>query len=198
MTENSLKEQADKLMKIKGGTKGSEILTLSRYVEVKYGKEGVEALEKKMEELGYPCRFNEIRPGQWYREALNVLAMLAAKNLFNWTDLFDLGYNSPVFSFGVKVFIKFIPLTSFIKQIPEIWKKFLDFGTLEVHQLNEKEKYLALHLKNCQFHPELCRYYAGFFLRIAEYLIRSKELTIEETRCTYKNDPYHEYIIRWK
>jgi len=48
------KEEVDKLMKIKGKTKGSEFLTLKKYIEAKYGREGVKKLEKKTKELGYP------------------------------------------------------------------------------------------------------------------------------------------------
>lgn len=45
--ESQLKKEADRLMKIKGNTKGSEFLTLAKYIEAKYRKEGVKKLEKK-------------------------------------------------------------------------------------------------------------------------------------------------------
>lgn len=198
MNKKSLKEIADELMKVNGNTKGSEFLTLSSFIEAKYGKEGLEKLENKMEELGYPCRFKELRPAHWYRESLNVLAIIVAKDLFGWEDLFDFGYNSPVFSFGVKIFIKFLPLSLFVSQIPKIWKKFLDIGSLEVSQLNEKEKYLVLRLKGYMLHPDMCRYFAGFFLRMEEFLIRSKKVTIEETKCIYRGDSFHEYLVKWE
>ena len=192
------KEEADKLMKIRGKTKGSELLTLKKYIEAKYGREGVKKLEKKMTELGYPLYFDEIKPAHWYPEALNILAMIAAKEMFNWKDLFEIGYNSPVFSFGVKVFIKFLPLSLFLKEVPKIWRKFVDVGTLEISQFNEKEKYIIIRFKDYKFHSEMCRYYEGFFLRISEYVIKSGKVTIEETKCIYKGDPFHEFIVKWE
>jgi len=192
------KEEADKLMKIRGKTKGSELLTLKKYIEAKYGREGVKKLEKKMTELGYPLYFDEIKPAHWYSEALTVLAIIVAKEIFNWKDLFEFGYNSPVFSFGVRVFIKFLPLPLFLKEVPKIWRKFVDVGTLETSQFNEKEKYIIIRFKDYKFHSEMCRYYEGFFLRIAEYVIKSGKITIEETKCIYKGDSFHEFIVKWE
>lgn len=193
----ALKEEADKLMKVKGMTKGSEFLTLARYIETKYGKEGLEKLEKKMEELTYPCHFDEIKPAHWYPEALRVLTMIVAKELFGWQDLFEFGYYSPTLSFGVKVFIKFLVPPGLCNQAPKIWKKFFDVGVLEVEATGE-EKYVIIRLKNYLFHPEMCRYFAGVFLRLDEYIIKSKKITIKEIKCIYMGDPYHEYLVKWE
>jgi hypothetical protein len=192
------KEEADRLMKIKGKTKGSEFLTLKKYIKAKYGKEKVKELEKKMAELGYPLHFDEIRPAHWYPEALNDLAMIVAKETFNWKDLFEFGYNSPIFSFGLKVLVKFLPLPLFLKEFPKIWRKFVDVGTIEIPQFSEKEKYVIVRLKNYKFHPEMCRYFEGFFLRMSEYFIKSEKITIKETKCIHKDDPYHEFIVKWE
>lgn len=193
-----LKKEADRLMKIKGNTKGSELLTLKKYIEAKYGKEKVEELEKKMAELGYPLNFDEIKPAHWYSEGLNDLAMIVAKEIFNWKDLFEFGYNSPVFSFGVKVFIKFLPLSLFLKEFPGIWRRFVDVGAIEIPQFSEKEKYVIVWLKDYKFHPEMCRYFEGFFLKVSEYFIKSEKITIKETKCMFKEAPYHEFVVRWE
>lgn len=197
MTEITKKE-ADQLMQIEGKTKGSEFLSFAKYVETKYGQEGLKKLEKKMEELGYPIHFNEIKPAHWYLEALNVLSMIVAKELFGWKDLFEVGYNSPVFSFGVKVFIKYVPLSLFLKQLPRVWWKFIDVSSLEASEFDEKAKYMVICLKDYKFHPAMCRYFAGFFLRIAEYFIKSEKITIEETKCMFKGAPYHEFLVKWE
>lgn len=192
-----LKEQADTLMKIKGHTKGSEILTTRNYIQAIYGEEGVRKLEKKMAEIGYPVVFDEIRPAHWYQESLNVLINIVAKSLFGWQDLYELGYNSPVFSFGVRVFIKYLPLSLFVREVPKAWRKFLDVGSLEVSEFNKKKKYVILSLKDYNFHREMCRYFEGFFLRLAEYFIKSEEITIEEIECSYKGGSAHKFKIKW-
>ena len=83
-----LKKEANELMQIKGNTKGSELLTLKKYIEMKYGKEGIDRLEQVMAEIGYPIKLNNIKPNYWYPEALNDLAMIVAKEIFNWKDLY--------------------------------------------------------------------------------------------------------------
>lgn len=193
-----LKKEADKLMKIKGGTKGSEFLTLKNYILQKHGKEKVLLLERKMAELGYPLDFDKINIMEWYSESLNVLAMIVAKHLFGWENLFEFGYNSPKFSFGIRLLVKFISLERLFKEASKIWRKFLDVGTLEPREFNRKEKYSIIRLKDYKFHPDSCLYYAGYFLRICKYTQRSKKMTIEETKCMFRGDPYHEYLIRWE
>lgn len=197
-SEETLKKESDILMEVKGNTKGSEFLTLSKYIEAKYGQKGLKKLEKKMKELGYPLNFNEIKPAHWYPEAKMTLAMIVAKELFSWHDLFDFGYNSPVFSFGVKVFIKYVPLPLFLKEFPKTWRKFVDTGDIEIPDFNNKEKYVIVWLKNYKFHPVMCRYYEGFFLRMSEYFIKSKKVTIKETKCIYKGDSLHEFVVKWE
>ncbi len=198
LNQENLKKEADKLMKFKGNTRGSEILSLARYVKAKYGKEGLEKLEKKMEEIGYPLHFNEIKPARWYPEAQNNLAMITAKEIFGWKDLFELGYNCPTFSFGVRVFMKLASAEKVFQESAKTWKKFVDVGTLEPYKFNEKEKYIILRFKDYRFHPLMCPWYAGFFLKIGEYVIKGEKLTIEETKCIHKGDPYHEYVIKWE
>jgi len=195
---SKLKEEADALMKLEGKTKGSELLTLKKYIEMKYGKEGIAKLEQTMADLGYPIKLEKINPAYWYSEALNDLTMIVAKEIFNWKDLFEFGYHSPVFSFGVKVLIKFLPLPLFLKEFPHVWQKLVDVGKIEIPDFSLEKKYVIVWLKDYKFHPEMCRYFEGFFLRMSEYFIKSEKVTIEETKCNFRGDSYHEFIARWK
>jgi len=196
--DSYLKKEADRLMQIKGNTKGSELKTLATYILQKYGKKELGLLEKKMEELGYPLHFNEIDPLKWYSESLNVLAFLVAKHLFGWEDLFEAGYVSPKFSVGIRLFMRLSSFERILKEISRTWRKFLDIGTLELVEHNKKEKYAVVRLRDYKIHPEMCRYYAGFFLSMVKYTQKGKNMTIKETKCMYKGDPYHEYVVRWK
>ena len=73
----------------------------------------------------------------------------------------------------------------------------MDVGSLEAFG-DPKEKHLTVRLKDYKFHPDVCPYYAGIFLRLLEYFIPSREIIIEETKCMFKGDPYHEYTAHWK
>lgn len=195
--EKNLKEQADQLMRIKGKTKGSELLSLSRYICQKYGKEKLQLLEKKMEELGYPLEFKKIKSAEWYPESLNVLAFIVAKNLFGWKDLFEVGYETPKFSFGVKIFMRLISPQKVFEEASKTWSKFLDCGKLEPYEYNAKERYAILRLKDYNFHPGMCSYYAGFLKRILDYVQESEKTEVKEIKCTHKGDPYHEFLLKW-
>jgi len=197
MTKLISKTEADKLVEISGETIGSELIIIARYVATKHGKEGVKKLEQRMMEMGHPCEFDKIRPAHWYGEGLFTLAMLLAKEIFGWKDLFELGYSSPALSFGMGVFVKYIPLSLFAGQVQNIWRKFVDVGNIKV-LTNKKEKYFIVILTDYDFHPDSCLYYAGYFLKMAEFLVRSKKITCEETKCIYRGDPCHEYKIKWE
>ena len=196
--DSYLKKEADKLMQIKGRTKGSELKSLGAYILQKYGEKELLLLEKKMVELGYPLHFNEIDPLKWYSESLNVLAFLVSKHLFGWKDLFEVGYTSTKFSVGVRLFMRLSSLETTLKGTSRIWRKFLDVGTLEFVEYNKKEKYAVVRLRDYKIHPDMCRYYAGFFLSVVKYTQKGKNMTMKETKCMYKGDPYHEYVARWE
>ncbi len=200
MDVSELKKEADELMKIPGDTKGSEFITLRDYIKEKYGEKEVKLLEKSVKKLGYDLDFDEIDPLKWYPEALNILGILVAKKLFKWNadDIFNFGNASPKFSFGVKLFVKLISLKKVFEEVGKSWNKFMKVGILEPYVYDEKNKYLILRLKNYKFHPVMCSYFAGFFLRFAQYTVKSKKITVKETACPYKGGPWHEYIVKWE
>jgi hypothetical protein len=83
-------------------------------------------------------------------------------------------------------------------EVPKYWKKHLDCGRLEVFQFDEEKKCIVLHEKDFKFHPVICTYHAGYYQGISEYVIRSKKISTEETKCVFKGAPYNEYVITWE
>jgi len=194
------KIEIENLMQIKGNVRGGVIQANIAFIREMAGVEKLKAIEGKIAGLGYPFDFSKINIGEWYPEALSVLIILVAKDLFNWTekDIFEMGNSAPKYSFISKIVMRyFLSLEKIIKEIPNYWKNHFDFGELESYKFSEEEKYLILHEKGYKFHPLLCIYHSGYFLRIAQFAIKGKEITIEETKCIFKGDHYHEYIIKW-
>lgn len=199
--EKSLKEIANNLMKIKGNVKGEVLRISAAYIAEKEGEKGVEVIEEKLKELGYSLKFKEIKPLRWYPEALSVLVILVAKDVFNWknSDIFDMGNSAPKYSFIVKLLLKYlISVEKIFEECPKYWRKHFDFGELEPVEINTKEKYAIIRVKGYKFHPLICLYHAGYFLRLVQLSIRSKKITIKETKCMFKGDPYHQYLIKWR
>jgi hypothetical protein len=201
MVNISLKEEAKRVMEItKGKVRGAAILTQIHYIRLKKGEEGLRMVEEKLKELGYPLEFKKVKNLEWYPTGLADLVIIVAKELFNWQDkdIFEMGNSAPKYSFIVRLLMKYFlsPQRSF-RESPKYWRKHFTSGVLEAYQFNEKEKYLIIRLRH-QCHPVICIFYSGYFLRIAQYVIKSEKITIEESKCMSKGDPYHEFIIRWR
>lgn len=202
MTNNKItKEEIKKLMEVPGKVRGQVFLTDLGYVKEKKGEKGVELLKKKIKEWNIPLGYDEAKPMEWYPVGFRAISLLAIKEVFGWGDkeIFDLGNNAPKYSFIVKMLMKyFLSAKRSFQESPKYWAKHYNVGKLEAHKFNNKEKYLILHLKEFKIHPILCTLYSGYYLRIAQYVIKSEKITIKETKCQFLGDPYHEYVIRWE
>jgi len=197
--KEQLKKEAKKLLKIKGKTRGESYL-IGLYLKKKYGRRGVKKVEEVVSEIfKKPFSFPKGRPREWYPEAKDVLIILTAKYLFNWKekDLFDLGKFHALHSFTIKILIKFfVSERRIFENASDYWDKHFDFGSLEGAEFNEKERYLVLRIKGYKLHPVMCPFYRGYFYAICSCAFKG-EVSVEETKCIFKGDPYHEFIIKW-
>jgi len=191
----------EKIIQIKGNVRGAILQSHATFIQNKKGVEGLRAVEEKMAELGYPINLKQIKPGEWYPEALSVLVILTAKDLFGWTekDIFEMGSLAPKHTFISRILMRyFISMERFMLEVPKHWKKHVDIGELEVVQFDEEKKYIILREKDFKFHPILCIYHAGYYRGITDFIIKSQKISIEEVRCVFKGDPYNEYVIKWE
>ncbi|PIS38803.1 MAG: hypothetical protein COT34_01740 [Candidatus Nealsonbacteria bacterium CG08_land_8_20_14_0_20_43_11] len=201
--ENQLplsKEEARRLVEIPCLTRGEEISGAFNYIKVKYGQDGLKKVEENLKELGQPISFSELRLTAWYPEGLNVLVILAGQQAFGWTekDIFEIGRDIVKVSFIAKILVKYVVSA---KQTFELssqqWHKFVSCGKLEPFVYNEEQRYAIWRLKGYKFHPLICPFLGGYFLGLAQNIVRSDKITIEETACMFKGAAYHEYTLRW-
>lgn len=195
-----LKKEAENLMKIRGNVRGEGILTDIEYVREKRGEQGVKKIEEKLAELGYLINFKEIESLGWYPQKLDVLKILVIKEIFNWSDkdIFEMASFGPQISFLVRMLIKyFLSAKKSFKRSPNYWRQHYDTGELEAYEFNEKEKYIIFRLKDYKTHPIMCVIFAGYFLQMSRYVLKSRNIKIKETKCMFKGDPYHEYVVSW-
>ncbi len=196
-------EEIRSLLKIPGKVRGQVFSTDLEYLRKKKGKEGVELLKKKMKELGNPIDYERIKIFEWYPVGLRAVSLLVIKELFQLGDkeISEMGNLAPKFSFIIKLIMKhFLSIERVFQESPSYWEKHYTVGKLEPVELNEKEKYLKVHLKDFKVHPILCTYLFedGYFLRIAQYVLKSPTILSKETKCVFKGDPYHECLISWQ
>jgi len=191
-----------KIMEIKGSVKGSTLKTDMEFVLKEKGEEGLKQLEKELEKLNNPINYKKIRSADSYPVSLRVFSLLAIKKTFNFDDekIKEMGMFAARVSFFVKLIIRYYisPQKVFFEKAPELWRKQMTEGELIPVELNEEKKQAVVILKEISLHPLYCYYLRGYMSGILKMLIITKEITCEETKCSFKGDEHHEYLLKWQ
>lgn len=188
------------LMSIPGNVKGEVFHSYEPFIRYRKGEDGIRLIEERMKAAGYPVVFKEVKSMKWYPEALSVLAIIAACEIFDWGegDIFEMGKAAPKYSGIVKFMMRYFlsPKRTF-DESPKYWRKHFDFGEIENAVFNEKDRIILIRIKNYKFHPLICAFHKGYFFSFSQLTIKSDCLKIEETKCVHRGDKYHEFTIRW-
>ncbi len=194
------KEELEKLMKIKGEIRGVALKEVERFVREKEGEEGLKKLEKTMAELGYPIKYNEIKSMGFYKLSLKAILLITVKRLFNYSDekFQEMGkFETKSSPMALRLFARyFISLDTAVKAVQKMWRVYYSTGILKVIELNKKEKYAILRLEDFRLIPPHCENLKGYFSGVLEMIIK-QDVTCEETKCVYKGDKYHEFLMKW-
>ncbi len=199
--EASLQEKFDELMKIEGKMRGELLLSNFNYLKQREGEEGVLRMEKNLENLGYPLKFNEIKAFDWYEDPFCSLFMLSFFEIFEWKeeDIFELGKFAPSYSIAMKVVLRYlISMKMAFNRTQDIWRRNVDYGALEPLEINEKEKYMILGLKDYALHPLVCIYIKGILTSFFEQIAGRDKVKVEEAKCVFNGADYHEYKVSWE
>lgn len=192
---------AKQLMDIPGNVVGESLRTDFAYIRDRQGDASVTKIEEKLTSLGYPLKCNEIKALQWYPEAYSVIIYLLCLELFDWSeeDIFEMGRSAPRISIiVVKLLLKYlVSIERLMNTAGNYWRKYYDFGEVEVAEVNRKKKFLRFRIIGYNFHPIACAYQRGYFLGIISLVVSSPDLSIEEVKCIHQGDPYHEYLVKW-
>ncbi len=193
------KEIAKNLMKIKGETRGLAIKDDFEYILQGRGKDGLKELEDKMEELGYPIKYQEIKAMNFYPSGLEPIVMLAIKELFDFNreEFVKLGKFSAKIPLIIRLFMKYLgSLDIIVKSSPRMWRTYYTEGNLKVIDYNKKEKYLIARLENFALHPLYCIGLEGYFIATISMVVETP-ITCQETKCVHRGDEYHEFLVKW-
>ena len=193
------KEEFDELMKIKGEARGAGLKGEMKFILEEEGEEGLKKLEEAITKAGYPLKFKEIRGMDFYPIGLEAVVLLAIKRLFNYDDkkFQEIGRRLAKFPLIVRLFIGyFTPSAKTLEKNLETWRKAFTIGNIKVVEVNLKEKYMIIRLENFKVHPLFCQVFIGSISSITELFIKTK-LSCEETKCVFKGDEYHEFLLKW-
>ena len=199
MEEIISKEEFNRLMKVKGEVRGTTMKNTAKFVFKNEGKGGVEKLEKVMAGFGYPIKYQKLKSGGFYPIVWLGLTLAAVEKLFNYDDekFQEMGVFRSNFALHVKIFLKyFTSIDKAVKMIPRMWRKIQTVGNLRVVEFSKEKKYGVFRLENYALHPTQCQILKGIFSTFARIVI-GKEVTCEETKCPFRGDQYHEFLIKW-
>ena len=193
------KQEIEQLMQVDGQVKGSVFQTDAKYIERLYGQEGAQKLEETLKNWGTPINYQAIKAMEWYPAGLRVVSLLAVKETFkmNDDDIFNMGLAGPKRSFLIKTLLKFfVSIEKIFQTAPMVWKRHWSIGELELIKIDEANKQVVIRLNGVKLHPIFCKYEEGFFSGILRFTKPNARAI--ETKCMFKNAPYHEYTFSWE
>jgi len=197
-------DEIKKAMSVLGKIKGASFKGEMEYILEKKGREGLKILEKETEKLGYLIEHEKIKETEWYPVGLRIVSFAAMINVFDWgeKELAEIAESSPKVSFIIRFFMKhFIsPPKIFRVAVPKMWERHFNIGSLETadFQMTKKDGYAVIRLKNFKLHPVYCFFFGHYLIGTFKLTDqRFKEIAFEETKCMFKGDDYHEYLIKW-
>jgi predicted hydrocarbon binding protein len=200
MEYNISQEEALKIIHVEGEARGVVFKTDKNFILKKGGEEKLKEVEKELEKMGYPLLYNDIETMNFYPFGVRVLSLLAIAKVFNLDSegVKEIGVMAPKASVLIRVFTKyFLSVEQTLKKVGEIWEKHSTVGKAEAQEVNGKEGYAIFHFSNLNFHPIYCVYMSGYLSGIITMAV-SKEVNIEETRCSFRGGEVHEFKATWE
>jgi len=200
MVENIITKQlADELMKIKGEVRGIAPKAHVQFAVEEKGESVFEKVENKMAELGHSVDYKSLRPMSFYPVGIEAVTLLVIKELFDYDDkkLKEIGEYQSKVSLIIKLFMKyFVSINTIAEKAPEMWRKYYTIGNLKVTELNEKEKYTVIEIKDFKIHEFHCQMLKGYFANVVKMVVK-ENTTCNEVKCCFKGHDSHEFLIKW-
>lgn len=196
-----LKKEIKKLEELSGKERAEDIKFLISYVKDKNGKDGLAKVFNELDRCGYKIPdLLKLDDMDWIPISLPNIFLVASVKTLEWDekDLVELGRKSFSYKKMYKFFIKFfMSLEKTIDLGASSWKKHYSVGKIEIASYDKKNKEMTIRIIGYKSHPFTCLYHRGVFEKLIEICTGSDKVKVEETKCVFKGDPYHEYKFNW-
>lgn len=193
------KEEFDEIMNLQGKVRGLSPKSYGEFILKQEGEDGLGKLERAITALGYPIKYREIKSLGFYPLGLEGVTLLAIHRIFNYDSekIKKIGMFQAKSSLIMRMFMKyFVSIDKVAREVPKMWNKYYTVGKLEVSGYDVKERYLILKLENFRIISLQCYDLAGYFPAVLQMVV-GKKVVCEETKCIFKGDEYHEFLMRW-
>jgi len=191
-------EEFDELMKIKGETIGIAIREHKEFILNKEGREGLKKVEDIISDLGY-LEYRKINPRKFYPIGLYALTLIVAKRIFNWDyeKFEEMGRFNAKMSLILRILMRFlVSLDVAAGKVPIMWRRYYTVGNLRTIEYDKERRYVILRLEDFTLHPFHCKLQVGYYSTIVQIIVNDT-VTCEETKCTFRGDEYHEFLLKW-
>lgn len=194
-------QSLDRIVRYNAKTKGDLLGVSAKYLEKIGKKESIPLIEKRMADFGYPFNLNNVSIMSWYPVEAEMALFFSLIEVLGWDEknIKEFGKNFTKLSFLERIMARyFITTKKTYAEASNIWRRHMDTGHLETPEYNETGKYCILRLKGLDLHPLYCIFLAGMFETMATYITKAKKNSCVESKCIFKSEPYHEFIVRWE
>lgn len=184
---------------LKGQVRGVAFKGYQKFILEKEGPDGLKKLEEEVSRITQTFDLNRVEAMKFYPFWFYVAVLEIIKRLFDYNDekFQEMGRFNIKTSLLIRSSLKyFLSLERVLKETPRLWKKYLTAGTLYIKEYNEKEQRIVIQIKDYYGTPLQCSILKGFFVQALEMVLK-KEGECKETKCIYRGDEYHEFLITW-
>jgi len=205
MKKTISREELERIKKIRGEIRGVILKTDISFITRKSGKGSLEKIESRMKQLGYPFKYSEIKLLKFYPIRLRVISLLVMKEVLGFSDeqIREMGAQVPKDFFVLRLSMSLLGFAKDPKKLyenaPGVWKKFITIGEFIVPKFEEKagRGRVIDRIKDFKIHPILCTYLLGILAHFHEIARRVERVDVQELKCPFKGDEYHEFLMRW-
>jgi hypothetical protein len=194
------KNFAVRIMAIKGQIRGLGLKHDLEYILKMWGEEGLKEVERELERLGYPLRYREIKEMDFFPIGTGILVLTIVKNFFDVPEekIADVCAFHPKTPLVAKLFMKyFYSIPKIMERTQKMWREYWTIGEIDFKEYNENDKYAILQVRDFDLDPLVCRCLDGYFRSMAESVLGKGNITVKETKCSFKGERIHEFIIKW-
>ena len=185
--------------------KAATFLPDIEYIKQKRGEDGVNAVLEEMRKRGYNYDFRKMKrvsgEAKWVSGEVRKVFLEVTMGALGWDEkrIFDMALNAPRMSLVIKLlFGLYLTVERVFKAAPDMWAAHYSPTTaFKVAELKIKQGYARVIIENFDISPIFCEYMRGYITGVGK-LTEARDVKVEETKCTFRGDEYHEYMVTWK
>ena len=204
LSQADLQKEINAIQKIETKEQAATLKALIDYIKEQEGEEGLDKVKTRVEKCGveFPD-VEKIKHLDFIEDSIIVSISVTAAKLFNWDeeDFVKLGENLVLTSFTAKVFLKmFISFRSTLDRFITFWNKNFTTCEMSLEEYDKKNKRVVIKITDFGYgktHPTVCPTIKGVLKALMEANLGSQNVSIRETKCQFKGDPYHKFIGKW-